>query len=166
MNKPYGYLCANEDGKRNVFRLFEKVKARLFTVGRLDRDTTGLLIVTNDGHFANEVIHPSRGITKEYLVKANREITAEHLKIISSGTEVEGKWVRPHKVTKVRRGTLKIVVGEGRKHEVRKLVAAAGLEVVQLKRIRIGSLHLGNLPEGCYRALSGKERLSVFNPIH
>ncbi|MCI5051505.1 MAG: rRNA pseudouridine synthase [Simkaniaceae bacterium] len=163
LNKPRGIICTCDEGRRSLISLFSNVPARLFPVGRLDRDTSGLILVTNDGHYAQEVIHPSSGIHKEYVAKVNRDITDTHLKVMSSGTEVEGKWVSPVSVRKVRRCTLKVVVGEGRRHEVRRLIQAAGLEVIELKRVRIGSLHLGSLPVGAYRSLSESERHSVFN---
>ena len=164
LNKPHGYLCsARRDGRQKlVLDLFEGVSKRLFTVGRLDRDTSGLLLVTNDGEFSNSVIHPSANIQKEYIVKTANEITAEHLKAISAGTAVEGVWVKPIKVVKVRRGTVKIVVAEGKKREVRHLVASAGLDVKELKRSRIGGLTLGDLPIGAWREMTKKEKEQIF----
>jgi 23S rRNA pseudouridine2605 synthase len=132
-------------------------------VGRLDKDTKGLLIVTNDGHFANRVIHPSANIAKEYLAKTNAEISDLHLKATSSGTLVEGVFVKPAHVVKVRKGTLKIAVLEGKKREVRLLLQNAGLEVRELTRIRIGGLHLGQLAEGSYRTLTERERDIIFD---
>ena len=159
INKPKGYLCtAPRTGMgKSVLDLFEGVKTRLFTVGRLDRDTTGLLIVTNDGDFANKVIHPSSNILKEYVVKTDQEITEEHLKAISGGAYVEKTFVKPKSVKKVRRGTVKIVVAEGKKREVRTLVEEANLQVVELKRTRVGSLLLGNLPIGMWREMKPAE---------
>ena len=166
LNKPKGYICSNTrvGTKKIISDLFKDLPYRLFTVGRLDRDTTGLLIVTNDGHFAQNVIHPSKGLTKEYLVKTMQEITDVHLKAISKGAMVEGVWVKPVAVSKVRKGTLKIVVREGKKREVRVLAEKAGLDIESLERIRIGSLTLGNLPVGIYRELSEKEKQLLLNP--
>lgn len=159
LNKPPGYLCTNvRPGKRPiVLDLFDR-DARLFTVGRLDRDTTGLLLVTNDGHFAQEVIHPSSNIVKEYLVKTVQEIESHHLEMLSEGARVDHKWVKPVSVTKVRRGNFKICVKEGKKHEVRILAERAGLKIIELTRIRIGGLVLGQLPIGNYRTLTEKDR--------
>jgi 23S rRNA pseudouridine2605 synthase len=165
LNKPTGYICSNRrsGGSKLVIDLFKEEGHRLFTVGRLDKDTQGLLIVTNDGHFANEVIHPSSNIQKEYLAKTDQEIGPEHLIAISNGTLVEGSFVKPIKVEKVRRGTLKIIIGEGKKREVRMLLASAGLKVNELTRIRLGGLHLGPLPTGSWRPLSPKERKVIFD---
>jgi len=164
LNKPVGYICSAKRGKdtKLVLDLFEDVKERLFTVGRLDKDTMGLLIVTNDGHFANRVIHPSANIAKEYLAKTDQEITPEHLIAISNGTLVEGAFVKPLKVTKVRKGTLKITISEGKKREVRLLMEAAGLSINELTRIRIGSLQLGMMPVGTWREMTDREKELVF----
>ena len=165
LNKPKGYICSNARvGTKKIVRdLFGAVPERLFTVGRLDRETTGLLIVTNDGHFANQVIHPSSNITKEYLVKTQNEPFHNQLVQISNGVDIDGDWVKPVKVTKVRKGTLKIVVKEGKKREVRLLVQQTGLEVLELKRIRIGGLQLGELPEGSYREMTESEKQAIFS---
>jgi len=166
LNKPKGYICSNlkQGTKKLVVDLFSHLPYRLFTIGRLDRDTTGLLLVTNDGHFAQSVIHPARGFTREYLIKAVQEITQEHLTALGRGCFVEGSWVKPVMVSKVRRGVFKIVLGEGKKREVRVLVKKAGLEILSLHRIRIGSLVLGNLPVRAYRSLTEKELRSFVLP--
>lgn len=165
LHKPAGYICTSRssDTTKIVLDLFTECTHRIFTVGRLDKDTKGLLLVTNDGHFANRVIHPSSNIVKEYLAKTDQEITADHLKAISAGTLVEGVFVKPVRVVKVRKGTIKICVGEGKKREVRLLLQGAGLEVLELTRIRIGGLHLGSLPEGSWREMNEQERELIFN---
>lgn len=164
LNKPHGYICSNAEAerKKRVIDLFKKTGARLFTVGRLDRDTTGLLIVTNDGHFAQKVIHPSSNITKEYVIKTSQEITDQHLKTISKGTLIEKMWIRPVRVQKVRKGTLKVIVKEGKKREVRLLVQNAGLDILELSRVRIGGLRLGPLPEGTFREMTEAEKRIIF----
>lgn len=166
LNKPKGYICSSArlGSKKLVVDLFSHLPYRLFTVGRLDRDTTGLLIVTNDGYFAQQVIHPSKGVTKEYLVKTTQEISHDHLVSISKGGLVEGTWVKPARVAKVRRGTLTVTVHEGKKREVRLLVQKAGLDIVSLHRIRIGSLVLGNLDFGDYRPLTEREKELLLKP--
>ncbi|MCC5831463.1 MAG: rRNA pseudouridine synthase [Chlamydiales bacterium] len=162
LHKPAGYLCTSAPGSKSILNLFSHIPLRLFTVGRLDRETSGLLLITNDGAFANRVIHPSYNITKEYLAKTGQEITSEHLFTLSRGGKIEGSWIKPVSVKKVRKGTVKVVVAEGKKHEVRLLLAHAGLEVRELIRIRIGPLTLGGLPLGSYRELS-EEELSHFS---
>lgn len=164
LNKPEGYICSNRrtGTSKIVLDLFQEEGHRLFTVGRLDKDTSGLLIVTNDGHFANQVIHPSANIQKEYLVKTDQEVTHEHLTAIGHGTLVEGTFVKPIKVQKIRRGTIKIVIGEGKKREVRMLLDAAGLKIKSLTRIRLGNLLLGTLPIGSWRPLNEKDKKLIF----
>lgn len=168
LNKPAGYICSNKRTGQSklVLDLFEEQEHRLFTVGRLDRETQGLLIVTNDGHFANQVIHPSANIEKEYVVKVDQEVSHEHLIAISNGTLVEGAFVKPIKIVKVRKGTLKITIGEGKKREVRMLMEAVGLNVRELTRIRLGGLKLGLLAVGSWRPLTEKERKLIFERSH
>jgi 23S rRNA pseudouridine2605 synthase len=164
LNKPAGLICTSKEvgGENSVLSLFD-TPLRLFTVGRLDKDTTGLILVTNDGHFSNAVIHPSKNISKEYLAKTDKDITDQHLKALDSGGLVEGTWVKPLKVAKVRNTTIKMSVSEGKKREVRKLLEYVGLEVLELRRIRIGSMVLGALKEGEYRELSEAEKEQLLN---
>lgn len=165
LNKPVGYLCTHtqkKGGAKRVFDLFSHLPHRLFTAGRLDFETSGLIIVTNDGEFANRVIHPRFNISKEYLVKTDQEITVEHLQTLSNGCQIERSFIKPLAVKKVRKGTLKIVVGEGKKHEVRIMLANAKLNVRELTRIRIGPLNLGTLLPGEYRELTVQEMKSFF----
>lgn len=164
LNKPPGYLCTSvRPGKRPIVLDIFDADERLFTVGRLDRETTGLLLVTNDGHFANTVIHPSSNIIKEYLVKTLQEIEGTHLETLAEGARLDEKWVKPVSVTKVRRGTFKICVKEGKKHEVRIIAERAGLKIVELTRIRIGGLTLGPLPLGEYRRLTERDQKLIFH---
>ncbi|XP_031381552.1 putative ribosomal large subunit pseudouridine synthase SVR1, chloroplastic isoform X2 [Punica granatum] len=123
-------------------------KPRLFTVGRLDVATTGLIIVTNDGDFAQHISHPSSNLTKEYLAAVEGEVHKRHLMAISEGTAIDGVHCTPESVELLPRQLdmprlrLRIVVHEGRNHEVRELVKNAGLEIYSLKRVRIGGFRL------------------------
>ena len=160
LNKPRGYVCSNDRSQAEhiVLDLFPPSEARrLFTVGRLDKETSGLLIVTNDGHFAQQLIHPSANFTKEYIVKTHQPIRDGQLKAIQRGLVIEGRFVKPVSVTELNRYTLEIVVKEGKKHEVRLFVEKAGLKVDQLKRTRIGPYSLGRLPIGVPKLMSPKE---------
>jgi len=140
LNKPKGYVCSNAPvGKsKKVLDLFPRVKLRLFTIGRLDKDTTGLLIVTNDGDFAQKVIHPASNIEKEYIATTSTTIERNHLAEITRGTRVEGSFVRPTSVILMNSHTVRIIIKEGKKREVRVIIEETGLEVVDLKRTRIG----------------------------
>lgn len=165
LNKPMGYICTTvekQGGAKRVLDLFAHLPHRLFTAGRLDQETTGLIVVTNDGTFANRLIHPSFNNSKEYLAKVDQEITFEHLQALSAGVQIERSFVKPLAVKKVRRGTVKIVVAEGKKHEVRTFLAAAGLTVRELTRLRIGPLLLGSLLPGQYREMTPHE-MSCFS---
>ncbi len=161
LNKPAGFLCSARRGQSKyskiVLDLFEDVEERIFTVGRLDKETQGLLIVTNDGEYAQKVIHPSANIHKEYIAKSNHEITDYHLKEMSKGITIEGTFVKPIRVQKVRKGTVKIVVAEGKKREVRELLHSVGLKVLELTRVRIGNLRLNRLPVGHWREMTKRE---------
>ncbi len=167
LNKPVGYHCTNAPTvKRRAIDLIDPPSgARLFTVGRLDKDTSGLIIVTNDGHFANRVMHPSGGVKKEYIAKVDQEITHDHLVTLARGCMVQHAFVRPVRVAKVRRATIRIVVQEGRRHEVRQMLEAVGLSVLELKRVKIGNLCLGTTPVGAYRELTQQEIERLF-PDH
>lgn len=163
LNKPKGYVCSTRPGLRyrSVLDLFRSYPERLFTVGRLDADTTGLLLITNDGAFADRVMHPRNEVQKEYVAKLYQEPFAQHLERIQAGAMVEGSFVKPLRVKKVRGSTVKITVTDGRKREVRVLCRAAGLTVHSLQRIRLGNLLLGKLPVGCARPLSLRECESI-----
>jgi len=162
LHKPVGYVCTNSSQvKKRAVDLIE-TDCRLFTIGRLDKETSGLILLTNDGHFAHRVMHPSGGVKKEYIAKVDREISHEHLTSLSQGCYVENVLVRPVSVKKVRRATIRIVVQEGRYHEVRELLASVGLTTLELKRVRIGGLSLGNLPSGKWKMLDSEEVKKLF----
>ncbi|CDR34628.1 pseudouridine synthase [Criblamydia sequanensis] len=164
-NKPKGYVCTANPlpTQKSVLSFFAHIKKRFFTVGRLDKDTSGLLLVTTDGDLAQKIIHPSSNIQKEYLAKTDKEITPDHLQEISKGVVIDRVLIKPVKVQKVRRGTVKVSVKEGKNREVRLLLEKAGLEVLELKRIRIGGLHLGHLAEGAFKELSNNEIETLFS---
>ena len=185
LNKPKGFICSNQinpnSSSKNtkkphknkksstkkskehlVIDLFKDYGVRLFTVGRLDKDTTGLLIVTNDGDFANKVIHPSSNLEKEYFVKVKENLLAIHLKKIKKGTFVENKFVKPKKVIKTTRKTMRIMVTEGKKREIKIFIQKANLTLFELQRVRIGNLKLENIPFGYYKRASLEEVSKIF----
>lgn len=164
LNKPAGYICSckRHGNDRLAIDLIKDRKARLFTIGRLDKNTEGLILVTSEGDFAHKVMHPSSNIERQYIVQTKEEVTYTNIEKIRKGTYIEGKKVLPVMVAKIKRKAIKVTVMEGKKHEVRHLVARAGLSVSSLKRIRIGTLELGNLPRGAYRILSANEKKALF----
>ena len=165
LNKPRGFVCSERRFKQEklVTDLFPTTQGRLFTIGRLDKDSEGLILVTNDGAFANNVSSPKAGVEKEYVVKTVQEISHEHLVQLSKGGFVEVSYVRPKSVIKMRKGTTKVILKEGRKREIRVLFQKAGLEIVELKRVRIGNLQLGSLQPGQFKELLESEKLAIIS---
>jgi 23S rRNA pseudouridine2605 synthase len=164
LNKPKGYLCSNvrKHKEKLVTDLFKDFSCRLYTVGRLDKDTTGLLIITNDGDFANRVIHPSSNLEKEYIAYVKELITPEHLRIIEKGTFIENKFIKPIEVTKTQKKVLKIIVKEGKKREVKIFIRKANLTILSLERVRIGNLKLSTIPYGFFKKATLKEVEKIF----
>jgi len=158
LNKPKGYICSNKrfSNQKIVTDLFKEFPHRLFTVGRLDKDTTGLIFITNDGHFAQSLIHPSKDITKEYVALVKQPITDEHLKKLKNGAPIDNVWITPVKVKKTNVNTVHITVKEGKKHEIKHFIQRAKLDLLHLSRIRIGDYHLGSLKEGSYKRFRPK----------
>ncbi|KDD74758.1 hypothetical protein H632_c1092p1 [Helicosporidium sp. ATCC 50920] len=143
--KPKGYAC---DGMPGSSSAAPRPLDRLFTVGRLDAQTSGLLFVTNDGAWAARVAHPSTGVLKEYRASVAERVTARHLDRLARGCEVQGRWVRPVAVRRQpeRADGVEVVVGEGRHREVRELLAAAELSLKNLRRVQVGDYRL---PAAC-----------------
>lgn len=164
LNKPAGYTCSAKDdhAKQLVFQLIPAKFGRLFTVGRLDRDSEGLLIVTNDGDYAHQLMHPSRQVTKRYYVECGGQFTTSMRRMMMEGMYDNGEFLRALNVEErsVQRGHCALIftLGDGRKREVRRLCKDVGLEVRLLRRISVGSLELDPaLPPGGWRLLSQQE---------
>ena len=163
MNKPKGYVCTVKDdkGRKTVMDLLPPGVDRVFPVGRLDYDSEGLLILTNDGDFCNRLIHPSSEIPKTYLVKIEGSLEDQQIAKLSKGVVIDG--------VKTKKCTIKIVdetkaftkyhvtVTEGRNREIRKMFLTEGKEVKFLKRIKIGDLTMGSLDRGAVRKLTQDE---------
>lgn len=168
LNKPKGYVTtlADPQGRPIVTSLIKEAKARLFPVGRLDLDTEGALILTNDGDFAQRVQHPSFEVTKTYEALVKGSPSEQNLNRLRKGILLEGKITAPARVTllqKLPRSTLvKITIHEGRKRQVRKMFQAISHPVINLKRIAYGKLLLGKLSTGSYRTLTLKELKNIF----
>lgn len=163
LNKPKNYVTTVSDdlGRPTVMQLVSDIKARIYPVGRLDFDTTGLLIMTNDGDFANILAHPSHTVNKVYIARIDKPLTEEQLKALCSGVELDGVMTAPAKAENIKRPQkgyeVKITIHEGRNRQVRRMLEIVGANVMSLKRISVGSLTLGNLPEGKWRRLSDAE---------
>ena len=159
LNKPRGYVTTLKDerGRKTVAELVASLGVRLYPVGRLDLDSEGLLILTNDGAVANCLMHPSHNIAKTYEVDVSGADPAEAAEIIRSITELEGYAVRPAEVTVLPGRRLSVTIHEGRNRQVRKLCELAGLRVHRLVRVSEGELRLGNLPPRAWRCLTAEE---------
>lgn len=163
LHKPRGFVTTMSDEKdrRCVAMLVENVGQRVYPVGRLDKDSEGLLLMTNDGEFANLVAHPKKHIAKTYRVTVRPAVTEEQLARIATGIEIDGRMTAPAKVRVLEqqpgRVVLEIVLYEGRNREIRKMCEALGLEVARLKRIAVGPVRLSMLPQGKYRELTKEE---------
>ena len=165
LNKPCGYLTTVKDqkGRQTVMELVSDVGERIFPIGRLDLKTEGLLLFTNDGEFANRVMHPSYNMHKTYDVKAVGDIKKAS-ELLRAPLEIDGFTVRAISVKatveSVNGGSLQITIAEGRNRQVRKMCNLCGLKVISLKRVSIGKLMLGGLKSGQWRYLTDNEVLS------
>lgn len=163
LNKPRGYVTTTDDelGRKCVLELVRDVKERVYPVGRLDRVSEGALILTNDGAFANAMMHPSRHVPKTYKVTVRPDITAEKVDLLSTGIELDGRMTAPAEVRVVSReegrAVLEIVLYEGRNRQIRRMCEAVELEVARLRRVSIGSVKLGMLQTGDWRDLTPAE---------
>lgn len=163
LNKPRGFVTTMNDerGRKCVADLVKDVPARVYPVGRLDKDSEGLLIMTNDGDFANMVIHPSKNIRKTYLTTVRPNVTDDQLTKLCVGIEIDGFKTQPAIINVLYqtddKACLEISIKEGRNRQIRKMCEQVGLKVIRLKRISIGTLKLGTLKSGEWRNLSEPE---------
>ena len=171
LNKPRGYVTTVSDDleRRCVMDLLDGVEERVYPVGRLDRNSEGLLLFTNDGEFANNIMHPSRHISKTYRVTVRPDISDEQLIKLSEGVEIDGRKTLPASVVvkekQQGRVVLLITIKEGRNRQIRKMCETVGLEVARLKRISIGPLKLGMLKPSTWRELTAEELRAIRNAI-
>ncbi len=167
LNKPRGYVTTMSDpqGRPIVTSLIKDLDVRVFPVGRLDIDTEGALILTDDGELAHKILHPSHESNKTYEVLVKGLVSRGKIKKLERGIEIDGRSTWPAKISKaVKQGPasrLVITIHEGRKRQVRKMFEAVGHPVINLKRIAYGQLRLGSLPSGSYRYLSREELKKV-----
>ena len=158
LNKPRGVVStARDPGRRTAVLDLVPPSPRVFPVGRLDVDTEGLLVLTNDGDLAHRVMHPSHGVEKEYLAEVLGTPSRKAVRLLSDGVDLEDGRTAPAKVRLVSPGVLKIVVHEGRKRQVRRMCAAVGHPVVRLVRTRIGPIADPHLAPGKWRSLEAVE---------
>lgn len=177
LHKPMGIVSAQpEQGQVPAVRLLTKAAlvgaspqipdrdTRLAPLGRLDMDSRGLLILSDDGVLAKAIIGPESDLEKEYLVRVSGKITPEKIARLCHGLVMDGRQLKPAKVSVVEGQQLRFILKEGRNRQIRRMCELVGMHVMDLVRIRIGTLRLGDLPEGKWRVLSDHERTMLINP--
>ncbi|MDP8314454.1 MAG: pseudouridine synthase [Candidatus Celaenobacter antarcticus] len=169
LNKPVGYLVTAADPfeRQTVFDLLPKFKEHIFPIGRLDKNSEGLLLLSNDGDFAQKITHPSKKLPKTYLVKAKGRIYFRQLRDLREGVQLEDGKTLPAKVfiksfNKAQNMTkLRMIIYEGRNRQIRRMLKAVGSSVIELKRVQIGEINIGKMPKGEWRYLKEKEVRSI-----
>ena len=162
-NKPVGEVTTAYDpeGRQTVLDRFRNYPVRLFPVGRLDYDSEGLLLLTNDGDLMNRLLHPSFEIPKSYLARISNHVSNEEIRSLRKGVMIDGRLTSPAEVRLIRHDTfsteLLITIHEGRNRQIRKMVSSVGHQVVRLKRVRFGPVFLNDLPSGMWRKLTEYE---------
>ena len=157
LNKPKGYVVTvSEKHDMKTIMDLVKVPQRIFPVGRLDKDTEGLLLLTNDGELANKLTHPRYEVEKEYFVVVDKPISDKHMEQLERGVVIDGRKVQIRGM-QVWAAKAMIRIHEGRKHIVRRLFENVGLQVVRLSRTRVDKVEIGNLQPGKWRYLSDAE---------
>ncbi len=171
LNKPPGYIVTAGDPyeRKTVFELLPEFDEHIFAVGRLDKNSEGLLLLTSDGDFAQKITHPSTKLAKTYLVRARGKISFSKIRQLRDGIELDDGKTSPAKVfiksyNKSQDITkLRMVIYEGRNRQIKRMVQAIGSSVIELKRVQIASIVLGKLPQGHWRFLKDKEIQSILN---
>jgi len=163
LNKPSGYITSVKDqfGRPTVLDLLKEISTRVFPIGRLDYDTEGLLILTNDGELTYKITHPRHSIDKTYRALVRGEVNGDDIKIFERGMAIEDYVTAPAKMEIVRyskgNSVIDITIHEGRNRQVRKMCSAIGHDVIRLRRIKIGDIGLGGLKTGEWRYLKDSE---------
>jgi 23S rRNA pseudouridine2605 synthase len=159
LNKPVGYICsaADPNNEKTVYDLVRLPNIRLFSAGRLDLNSEGLLILTNDGDYADKLMHPRYGTEKKYRIRTIKGLTPEDIDAIRNGIYDMGEFLKPKSLKKIKEKEYFFIMAEGKKREIRRLILSTGKKVIQLRRVAIGDLTLGSLPLGKWRTISRDE---------
>lgn len=170
LNKPKGYACTANDerGRKTIYDLIDS-EERLFSIGRLDYDTEGLILLTNDGDFANKVAHPKFHIEKEYRVTVEGEVKESELAVMRNGVVIDGQRLPKARVESLsfdgKYTKLSVIIDEGLNRQIRRMFEAIGKSIRLLKRVRIGDVKLGGLKRGDYRDLTENELNSLVRNV-
>ena len=159
LNKPVGYITSNYDphNEKDLNNLID-IDERFFAAGRLDKDSHGLLIITNDGDFTNALIHPSSGISKEYIVKVDKILNDKKIEKFKSGLDIgNGEMTSDAAIRYIKNNTYIVTIRQGYNRQIRRMFAVLGSTVIGLKRTRIGAIHLNDLIAGKYKKFDKKE---------
>jgi 23S rRNA pseudouridine2604 synthase len=157
LNKPVGITCTSEDHVAgNIIDLIAHPE-RIFPIGRLDKDSEGLILLTNDGDIVNEILRSENNHEKEYVVSVDRPITELSLRMMASGVRIMGEMTKPARVTRVDPTTFRIVLTQGLNRQIRRMCSALGYRAQRLQRVRIINVHLGGLRPGEWRNLTQQE---------
>jgi 23S rRNA pseudouridine2605 synthase/23S rRNA pseudouridine2604 synthase len=166
LNKPKGYVTScSHPGEKIVLDLID-IPQRVYPVGRLDKDSTGLLILTNDGGLHQRLSHPSFDHEKEYDVTVSRHITDGSLQHIAQGLPMMGTRTRPAKIRRLSSRRFRIILKEGRNRQIRRMVRKVGNRVTELRRIRVSKIKLGSLAQGAWRNLTEKEKKELLTHLN
>lgn len=157
LNKPIGITCTAAKEVENNIIDFMGYKEYIFPVGRLDKESQGLIVMTNDGDLANKILESENGHEKEYVVTVNREFDEDFIKGMSQGVEILGTLTRKCKVTRVNKDTFKIILTQGLNKQIRRMTKAFGYTVIRLERIRIMNIEINGVDEGSWRYLTDEE---------
>ena len=157
-HKPVGIITHSpQRGEKSIGDVLKKEAAGLFPVGRLDKESSGLLILTNDGRITDRLLNPKYEHEKEYVVEVDKKLTPHALRLLERGIDIEGYHTKPSRTQFVNDRILRITLYEGKKHQIRRMLAALGLQVRSLKRVRIMNIELGKMKEGEMRKLDEDE---------
>ena len=158
LNKPVGYACTNRKkfDDKIIFDLID-IDTKLFSIGRLDKDSRGLIMITNDGNIYNKVIHPRSELYKTYLVRLDKRFLPRHKEVLEKGIDIGGYVTQPCIVNILADKTIEIKIKEGKNRQIRRMFAAINYKVVDLNRIKIGDISLDGIELGQYRNMTDKE---------
>jgi len=157
LNKPVGIICTTETHIKDNIIEHVRFPERIFPVGRLDRDSEGLILLTNNGDIVNEILRSENNHEKEYVVWVDRPITDLALRMMASGVKIMGEKTKPARVERISSQTFRIVLTQGLNRQIRRMCSALGYKAQRLQRVRIMNIHLGDLKSGRWRHLSAPE---------